>query len=161
MENSYHYFKHFPDERNIANLPWMIALSRRKAGLPSSIDNVARTTCTNRTSYKLKSIDREGRSSSETEAWNKVLDHGEIQARVRAVQMHLNCITTLKALPITYSCCEQRPFPAAAVVPQGYHTDEYEREWIYEQALPCVWLVGIILQMMKKPAHSKSQLGTS
>ena len=155
MENSYHYFKHFPDERNIANLPWMIALSRRKAGLPSSIDNVARTTCTNRTSYKLKSIDREGRSSSETEAWNKVLDHGEIQARVRAVQMHLNCITTLKALPITYSCCEQRPFPAAAVVPQGYHTDEYEREWIYDTGAAMCIIGWDYLTNEKKAAHSK------
>jgi hypothetical protein len=96
------------------------------------LDSIADTTCSNRLSYKLKSIDHNGRSSKDIEEWNKVIHHAETQARVRAVQVHLNCITTLSALPLTYSCCEiQRPLPAASAA-AGFHTDEYEREWIYD-----------------------------
>ena len=127
------YIKSYHNERFIADQPWMIALKRRKAGLPSSIDAVADTICRNRTSYKLKSIDPSGRSSTETETWNKVLDHAETQARVRAVQMHLTCISTLdKALPYSLSCCERHPLPALSALWQGLHTDELEREWIYD-----------------------------
>ena len=86
------YIKPYPQERNIANSPLVIAHKRRKAGPLPSIDAVANTTCDNRPSYKLKSIARNGRSAIETDAWDKVLQHAETQARVRAVQMHLNCI---------------------------------------------------------------------
>ena len=95
MQIDPHYFTWYPDERGIANLPWVIAHKRRKAGLLSSLDTVADTTCGNRPSDKPESIDRNGRSSAEIEAWNKLLEHAGTQARVRAVQMHLRCITTL------------------------------------------------------------------
>ena len=63
--------------------------------------------------------------------------HPATQARARAAQMHLNCITILTALPITFSCCEKhRPLPAAAAFAEApkedISTDEYEREWIYD-----------------------------
>ena len=93
------YIKSYHNERFIADQPWMIALKRRKAGLPSSTDAVADTICDNRSSYKLLCIDPSGRSPTENEAWNKVIDHAETQARVWAVQMHLACISTLSALP--------------------------------------------------------------
>ena len=79
------HIKSYGKERVIDNLPWVIALKRRKAGLLSSIDAVVDSTCDSRSSYKLKSIDPSGRSAIETEAWNKVLEHADTQARVRAV----------------------------------------------------------------------------
>ena len=126
------YIKSYKNERFIADLPWMIALKRRKAGIPSSIDAVVDSTCDNRSSFKLLSIDPNGRSTTEAEAWSKVLEHAETQARVRAVQMHLACISTLSALPYSLRCCERRPLPALAASWQGLHTDELEREWIYD-----------------------------
>ena len=66
MEPTFYYLQHFPDERNIANLPWVKALKRRRAGLPSSLDTF--TTCPNRTMPKLSSIDIDGRSTEETNA---------------------------------------------------------------------------------------------
>ena len=112
MDIVYHTFKHQADERNISMLPWMIKLKRRKSGL---VDGVTTTTCSTRSNYKLQSICPTGRSSKDNEEWNKILVHSANQARVRAVQMHLNCITTLTALPLTFSCCEKhRPLPAAA-----------------------------------------------
>ena len=126
------YIKSYKEERYIANLPCVIALKRRNAGLKSSIDSVEITFCNNRSSYKLKSIGADGRSSIETEAWSKVLAHSETQARVRAVQMHMNCITTLTALPVSLRCCERRPMPALSAAFKGLHTDEIEREWIYD-----------------------------
>ena len=97
------YIKSYKNERFIADLSWMIALKRRKAGIPSSIDAVVDSTCDNRSSFKLLSIDPHGRSTTEAEAWSKVLEHAETQARVRAVQMHLACISTLSALPYSSS----------------------------------------------------------
>ena len=97
MEIEFYHCQHYPDERFIANLPWVKALKRRRAGLPSSLDTV--TTCHHRTMHKPISIERDGRSSEESKAWKQVLEHAEKQARVRAVQMHLDCITRLKALP--------------------------------------------------------------
>ena len=126
------YIKSYKDERNIANLPWVIAHKRRKAGLLSSIDVAVTTACNNRSSYKLVSIDRHGRSPKENDEWNKVLQHAEKQARVRAVQMHLSCITTISALPVTFMCCERRPMPAMSCWSADAHTDEIEREWIYD-----------------------------
>ena len=132
MEIDYHLFKHYPDERYIANLPWVTAQERRRAGLPSSSDTVANSECVHRSSYKLKSIDPLGRSSAESEAWHKVLAHSATQARVRAVQMHLNCVTALSALPLALSCCEKRPVFGAFAALRNLHTDELERDWVYD-----------------------------
>ena len=71
----------YKNERNIADLPWMIALKRRKAGVPSSIDAVVDPMCDNRSSFKLLSIDPNGRSITEAEAWSKV---SNMQRRKRA-----------------------------------------------------------------------------
>ena len=101
MEPSVHHFKLIQEEGFIANLPWVKALNRCRAGLPSSLDTF--TTCHHRTNHKLVSIEREGRSPEESKAWKQVLGHAEKQARVRAVQMHLDCITNLKALPVSLS----------------------------------------------------------
>ena len=76
------YIKSYNQERYIANLPWVIALKRRKSGLPSSIDTVTESVCNNRSNYKITSIDPVGRSPTEVEAWNKVLVHSEEQARI-------------------------------------------------------------------------------
>ena len=117
----------------------MKALKRRKAGLPSSLDAIANTECIHRSSYKLKNIDLSDRSSLELDAWNQVCQRAETQARVRAVQMHLNCVTTLSALPLSLSCCERPPSLGATAALKGYHTDEIEREWIYDTgAVACI-----------------------
>ena len=110
----------------------MSALKRRKASIPSSIDAVVDSTCENRTSYKLKIIDPLGRSPPEVEAWSKAFAHTGTQARVRAVQMHLNCISTFSALPFSLRCRERRPMLALSAAWQGLPTDELEREWIYD-----------------------------
>ena len=130
MEPKFYYFQHYPDERFIANLPWVKALKRRRAGLPSSLDTF--TTCPNRTMHKLVSIDIDGRSTEETNAWKQVLEHATTQARVRAVQLHLDCISTLQALPVSFSCCGQKLLVAASAYYKGLHTDEIEREWVYD-----------------------------
>ena len=101
MEIDYHYFTLYPDERYIAELPWYKALKRRKAGILASTDDVTISNCNNRLSYRLKNIDRGQRTPTELESWNKLLEHSDKQARIRAVQMHLSCITTLAALPIS------------------------------------------------------------
>ena len=132
MEIDYHYFTLYPDERHIAELPWYKALKRRKAGVISSTDDVTSSHCSNRSSYRLKSIDRDGRTPTELESWNKLLEHSDKQARIRAVQMHLSCITTLAALPISLGCCERKALPAAPAAVYGLTTDEIEREWIYD-----------------------------
>ena len=132
MEIQYHNFKYYFEERNTANLPWMTALKRQKAGLPSSLDGVANTQCIHRSTYHLKDIDHADRSPLERETWQKVLQQADTQARVRAVQMHLNCITTLSALPLVLSCCGPSPSTSASAAPLGYHTDELERDWIYD-----------------------------
>ena len=75
MDIKYYHFKHYEDERNIASLPWVKAHKRRKAGLITSLDYATVPTCDNRSSYKLRSIDRDGRSPVETEAWNKIIEH--------------------------------------------------------------------------------------
>ena len=124
MDIEFHHCQYYPDERFIANLPWVKALNRRRAGLPSSLDTV--TTCHHRAMHKLVSIERDGRSSEESKAWKQVLEHAGKQARVRAVQMHLDCITSLKALPLSLSCCGQKPLLASAL--RGVHTDKIERE---------------------------------
>ena len=112
MEPEFYYLQHFPDERYIANLPWVKALKRRRAGLPSSLDTF--TTCPNRTMPKLSSIDIDGRSAEETNAWKQVLEHATKQARVRAVQLHPECISTLQALPVSFSRCGQKPLITAS-----------------------------------------------
>ena len=132
MEIDYHLFKHYPDERYIANLQWMTALKRRRAGLPSSLDTVAKTECVQRSNYTLKSIDPLGRSPTETETWHKVLEHHATQARVRVVQMHLNSLTARSALPLVRSCCEKRPVFGASAALRNLHTDEIDRNWIYD-----------------------------
>ena len=131
MDIKYYHFKHYEDERNIASLPWAKAHKRRKAGLITSLDYATVPTCDNRSSYKLRSIDRDGRSPVENEAWNKIIEHSATQARVRAVQMHLNSITTLSALPFSLRCCEKSRLPAMSAA-RAPHTDEIEREWIYD-----------------------------
>ena len=131
MDIKYHYFKHDKEERNIASLPWVKAHQRRKAGLISSLDYATVPSCDNRSSYKLRSIDRDGRLPMETEKWNKILEHSATQARVRAVQMHLASITTLSALPFSPRCCE-RSRVAAIAAARALHTDEIERHWIYD-----------------------------
>ena len=84
------YIKSCNGEIYIANFPWATALKLRNAGLQSSIDSAEAASCDNRTSFKLTSIDTDGRSPTEVEAWSKVLEHSTSQARVRAVQMHMN-----------------------------------------------------------------------
>ena len=129
-------FKWLQDERYIADQPWVKALKldkdKRKAGLPTSIDHLLTSRCGNRYSYQLQSIGAEGRSPTEKESWSKVLDHAEKQARIRAIQLHLSCVSTLAALPYALACCGCKPLPAAPAAVDGLTTDEIEREWIYD-----------------------------
>ena len=46
--------------------------------------------------------------------------------------MHLNCVSTLTALPFSPRRCERPPMPASSAAWQGLHTDELERDWIYD-----------------------------
>ena len=110
-------------------MPWVKALRvrKRKASSPAGIDD-DKTLCNNRLSYKLQSICPESRTPMETESWSKVLDHAEKQARLRAVQMHLSCVSTLTALPFALACCGCKPLSAAVAVLDGLTTEEIERE---------------------------------
>ena len=112
--------------------------------------------CPRRPTYKLQSIGLDGRTPLEQEAWSKVLNDAETQARVRAVQMHLNNITSLHALPLTCGtaqCCKSFQSLSAAVVLKDLHTEEMEREWIYDTgAATC--LIGYQLLT----AHEKRRI---
>ena len=77
------YITSYHNERYIADQPWMIVLKRRKAGIPSSIDAVVDTTCDNRSSYKLLSIDPFGRSCTEM---RRGTGPSTMQRRTRASQ---------------------------------------------------------------------------
>ena len=122
----------YQSERSITNMPWYQALKQRKASAPTSIDKDDKTICNNRISYRLQSICPKGRTTMDNDSWMKVIDHSEKQARLRAVQMHLSCVSTITALPFALTCCGCKPLPAAAAVLDGLTTDEIEREWIYD-----------------------------
>ena len=103
-----HQSKHIHDERFIANQPWRIALAKNvKAGLIARDDGSADPRCICKSKYQLQPIDPANRSPKEVETWNEVLETAEKQARIRAVQMHLNVITTLNALPLSIKCCDR------------------------------------------------------
>ena len=128
-----HQFKHDKDERCIATQPWRIALAKGiKHGQPVRADGSADSHCICRSKYTLKDIDQANRSPKEVEEWDEVLEHAEKQARIRAVQMHLNVITTLNALPLSIKCCDSSQSLRAAVALKGLHTEEVERTWIYD-----------------------------
>ena len=141
MDIQYRYLKWIQSERDITNMPWVKKLPgrKRKASSPTGIDD-DKTLCNNRLSYKLRSICPQSRSSMETESWRKVLDHAEKQARLRAVQMHLSCVSTLTALPFALACCGCKPLPAASAVMDGLTTEEIEREWIYDTGAACAFI---------------------
>ena len=65
MDVKFYNFKHYFEERNIANMPWVIALKRRKVGLKSSLDVIATSQCPHRSEYHLKDIDHADRSPTE------------------------------------------------------------------------------------------------
>ena len=135
MKIDYWYFKHIQDERDISNLSWVKTLKKAKAGDLSCFDSLSNIQCPSRPTYKLKSIDHVGRTPLGHEAWSKVLNMAETHARVRAVQMHLNNVTSLHALPLTCGtaqCCKYYQSKSAAVALKDLHTDELEREWIYD-----------------------------
>ena len=133
MDIQYYYFKHDHTERYIAQLPWKIAqMQRAKSGTQPRRDGSANSHCLCRSDTKLKCIDHADRSPIEQEMWQKVLDKSETSARVRAVQMHLNTITTLSALPLTIKCCDSFQSRSAAVALRDMHTDEIDRDWTYD-----------------------------
>ena len=143
MEPILFSFKHYPDERYIAKQPWYVALKSAKTGLVTRTDYLQSHDCQTASKYKLKSIDPCGRTPAEVEMWNKVIQTAETQARVRAVQMHLNVVTTLSALPLTVRCCDNRQSHGAAVALLGLHTGEIDRDWIYDTgAVTCFIEIG-------------------
>ena len=129
-----HYnFKDVPNERFIANQPWMIALKKRNyAQTGTEADASADNHCLCRPPYKLNNIGAAERSPKESEEWKKILHQAETQARVRAVQMHLNTITTLAALPLSIKCCDKFQSFSASAALKGLYTDEIERERLYD-----------------------------
>ena len=133
MEPPVHHFKLIKEERFIANLHWKIALAKNvKAGLKARDDGSADSHCICRSKYTIQSIDPANRSPKEVETWNEVLETAEKQSRIRAVQMHLNVITTLNALPLSIKCCDRSQSLRAAAALQGFHTEELGRDWIYD-----------------------------
>ena len=81
MEIERYNFKDFPNERFIANQPWMIALKKRNyaqtgTGANATVDNH----CLCRPTYKLNNIGAAERSSTESETWKKILHQAETQA---------------------------------------------------------------------------------
>ena len=131
MDPIYHYFPHIKDERYIALQPWYIAHKKRKADYARGRCLPAHD-CPISSGFKLKSIDSAGRTPLEVDEWDNVVETADKQARVRAVQMHLNVITTLSALPLSAKCCENYRSPCAAAGQQGLHTDEIDRDWTYD-----------------------------
>ena len=129
MDIIYHNLQHTHKlENSVAHLPWRKALADIKSGKSTRLDGH----CPCRSDYKLQNIDQAARTPLESEAWSKVLDNAEMQARIRAVQMHLNTITTLPALPLAVRCCDSFQSSIAAAAIRGLHTDEIERTWIYD-----------------------------
>ena len=117
MDIKYYYFQHIKDERYIALQPWYIELKRAKADYARGRAPPAHF-CPLKSSFKLKNIDPAGRTPLEVDEWNKVLETADKQARIRAVQMHLNVITTLSALLLTVKCCDNYRSSCAAVAQQ-------------------------------------------
>ena len=134
MEPIIYRFKHDPEERNIANLPWRIAQRKSARSVPPSInrDGTADTHCICGSRVSLPNIDPANRSPADRVEWSKMLESAETQARLRAVQMHFNTITTLPSLPVSIKCCEDGRSVIASATLDGLHTDEIDREWIYD-----------------------------
>ena len=133
MEIQYFPLKHEHKSQNcVAHLQWRKAMTDIKAGRRPATTDMADTQCLCRPTYKLRNVDLAERTPLEMEAWTKVLDESETKARVRAIQMHLNVITTLPALPLTLQCCDSFQSSIAAAALRGLHTDEIERSWIYD-----------------------------
>ncbi len=140
MEIERYNFKDVPNERFIANQPWMIALRKRNSAQTGAEANAtADNHCLCRPTYKLNNIGAAERSSTDSEAWKKILHQAETQARVRAVQMHLNTVTTFAALPLSIKCCDKFQFFSASAALKGLYAEEIEREWIYDTgAATCI-----------------------
>ena len=98
----------------------------------------------------------------ERDEWCKVIDHAETQARFRAVQMHLCTITSLPALPVSIKCCDNSRSICAAAAHAGLHTDEIDREWIYDTgaATCCIGWDELTADKKRAPTvlHHKSSL---
>ena len=117
MDIIYHNLQHTHKlENSVAHLPWRKALAEIKSGKSIRLDGH----CPCRSDYKLQNIDQAARTPLESEAWSKVLDNAEMQARIRAVQMHLNTITNsssftsrsqvLRFFSVLNCCrCDSRP----------------------------------------------------
>ena len=155
MDIMYHNLQHTHKFGNsVAHLPWRKALTQIKSGTSTRLDDAADSHCPCRSTYKLQNIDQAARTPLESEAWSKVLDNAEMQARIRAVQMHLNTITTLPALPLAVRCCDSFQSSIAAAAIRGLHTDEMERTWIYVREQAHALLVTTGSQMMRSDEHS-------
>ena len=161
MEPILFSFKHYPDERYIAKQPWYVALKSAKTGLVTRTDYLQSHDCRIASKYKLKSIDPCGRTPAEVEMWNKVIQTAETQARVRAAQMHLNVVTTLSALPLTVRCCDNYQSQSAAVARQGLHTDEIDRDWIYDTGAATCLIGTELLTNEENAAFSQCHHKTS
>jgi hypothetical protein len=128
---------HFNGERYVGNMRWKI-LQEKKSLQQEWIagDGVAATHYLRRPSYKLKSIDKAGRSSREQQEWQEVQNKCAKDARVRAIQMHFQLIARIAtALPIAHP--RSATYPARRVktsvaLPALISADEYNRSWIYD-----------------------------
>ena len=64
--------------------------------------------------------------------WYTVIEHAGTQARLRAVQVRLSTVTALPALPVPIKCCDSSRPTCTFAASDGLHTDEIDREWIYD-----------------------------
>lgn len=122
MYSEIHYIKHNPDERFIALQPWYAKLKKAKTGYERG-QSLPAHDCPIRSNYKLTNIGQTARTPLEADEWNKIIQSAGQQADV---------ITTLSALPLAIKCCDNLLSSCAAVAQQGLHTDEIDRDWIYD-----------------------------
>ena len=129
MEPAVFKFRLYPDERNIANLPWRVAQRKGAQSVQvTRLDGTADTHCFCGSRVKLPNIDPANRSPTERAECSKMVESAETQARLRAAQMHLNTITALPALPVSIKCCDDSRSVIAAATVDGLHTDEIDRQ---------------------------------
>ena len=114
---------HKQGERYTGDFPWRI---KQKSGIDIATKNPCE--CTS----KLQNIDPTLPSLQEQESRTKTLETAERNARIRAVQLHLQVVSDFPALPAILRCCATLPAMRASVKLHHLTTDEADREWIYD-----------------------------
>ena len=123
---------HFKGERHVGDLRLRISQAKQSL-LQIGSDGVATTHQMRRPSYKLKSIDRAGRSSNEQQKLQEIQQRYAKDARVRAIQLHFNNITLLAAaLPVDprFEPHHAERVKTSALLTSALDNDALVRSWI-------------------------------